>query len=280
MKIIVAYIPVIHEGYRRFFDLHKDAGTLYILGSSITGQYRPLVKDIRALDPKLVVESLRPWNLFKDIEIIEEKDFARLSATKQTIVMPDEEVCRDLKEKHFKNKTVEFDSIFLRWDDYRAQTESPVEIDQKISVDEFDKKIIRDLGDIAEKRSSDFWRRIGSAIVKDNKVILETYNQHQPTEHAPYVAGDPRSSFKQGIHIELSTSFHSESRIISEAAKRGIKLEGADLYVSTFPCPPCAKAVAFSGVKRLFYSGGYATLDGVPVLKSQGVEIIFVDLKK
>ncbi|OHA19428.1 MAG: hypothetical protein A2836_03805 [Candidatus Taylorbacteria bacterium RIFCSPHIGHO2_01_FULL_45_63] len=276
MKIIVAYIPVIHEGYWRFFEKHKDAETLYILGTSITKQYRPLVKDIRALDPELVKESLLPWKLFKNIEILEQEGFSGLTLQKSKVIMPDEDVSRDIAERSFKGTDIEFDSIFLRWDKHKSQAEQVVEIDQKISVEEFDKKIIRALGERAEKKSSDFWRRIGSAIVKDGKVILETYNKHVPSEHAPYVAGDPRSDFSQGIHVELSSSLHSEAGIIAEAARRGLALQGLDMYVSTFPCPPCAKSIAYSGIKRLFYSGGYAVLDGVPVLKDQGVEIIFV----
>jgi dCMP deaminase len=49
------------------------------------------------------------------------------------------------------------------------------------------------------------------------------------------------------------------------------------MYVTTFPCPPCAKMIAFSGVKKLYYAGGYGVLDGEAIMKSKGVEIIFVD---
>ena len=82
--------------------------------------------------------------------------------------------------------------------------------------------------------------------------------------------------FKKGRHIELTTDQHAESVVISEAAKKGIALEGADLYMSTFPCPPCAKLVAAAGIRRCYFSSGYAMLDGERILKDRGVEIIRV----
>ena len=50
------------------------------------------------------------------------------------------------------------------------------------------------------------------------------------------------------------------------------------MYVTVFPCPPCAKIVAFSGIRKLYYAGGYSVLGQENILKSRGVEIIYVDL--
>ena len=49
------------------------------------------------------------------------------------------------------------------------------------------------------------------------------------------------------------------------------------MYVTTFPCPTCAKLIAYSGIKKLYAGGGYAVLDGELVLKAKGVKIIFVE---
>ncbi len=70
---------------------------------------------------------------------------------------------------------------------------------------------------------------------------------------------------------------HSEAGAIAEAARKGISLEGADLYVTTFPCPPCGKLIAYSGIKRVFYKNGYGVLDSERILKDKGVEIIKVE---
>ena len=93
----------------------------------------------------------------------------------------------------------------------------------------------------------------------------------------PYVNGDPRNNFHKGDHIEISTAIHAEAQMIAEAARKGVSLEGADMYVTVFPCPPCAKLIAFSGIKNLYCGGGYGVLDGEAVLKSKDVKIFFVE---
>ena len=46
------------------------------------------------------------------------------------------------------------------------------------------------------------------------------------------------------------------------------------LYVTDFPCPPCAKLIAAAGVVRLYFRTGYAVLDGEQVLEAAGVEVL------
>ncbi|MFA6554588.1 MAG: deaminase [Candidatus Paceibacterota bacterium] len=277
--VIVAYVPVLHEGYRRFFENHLEAKTLYILGNEITKEFVPLVKDIRALPVEVVKTSLESWHRFKKIEIIESCDWDKISKGNREIIMPDDEVMRDLKGKFLPDSKVVFDTIFLRWDKHKSSQGHPVEIDQKISVKDSDKQMIKLLRKEAEK-SSDFWRQIGAAIVKDGKILFMNHNHSVPSEFMPYVEGDPRSDFHKGVNVELSTVLHAEAGLIAEAAREGVSLEGAEMYATTFPCPPCAKMIAYSGIKKLYYADGYGVLDADRILKSRGVEIIFVETKE
>lgn len=275
-EIIIAYVPVLHDGYRQFFVRHAGADELYILGKEITDQFKPLTKDIRALDPQMMKQALLSLGFFKKVSVLDSAGLATLASEKVKIVMPDDEVCRELGSKHFAGGEVTYDSVFLRWDKHKAMEEKPVQTDQRISHDEFDRQLMAKLKKDAQ-RSSDYWRRIASAIIKDGKVLLTVYNQHTPTEHAPYENGDPRDNFSKGIGVEFSTSIHSEARLVAEAARKGICLDGVSLYTTVFPCPPCAKQIAFSGVKKLYYAGGYAVLDQDILLKEKGVEIIYVE---
>ena len=56
--IIVAYVPVLHEGYRRFFEKYKKS-KLLLLGDEIKTKFVPLVKDIRALPVDLIKKSIK-----------------------------------------------------------------------------------------------------------------------------------------------------------------------------------------------------------------------------
>ncbi len=275
-KIVVAYIPVLHEGYRRFFKKHSNADALYILGTDITKEFRSLVKDIRALDPELIQKSVGAWKIFGKIEVINKIRFAKLATLGSKIIMPRDNIMQELAEKYLPDKKIVFDDIFLRWDLHRSFDGKPVEADQSVSKDARDVEVIELLKKEATK-SSDWWHRVGAAVVKNGEVVLITHNHTVPDEHLNYLEGDPRSNFHKGVNVELSTSFHCEAALIADAAKKGISLEGASMYVTTFPCPPCAKLIAYSGIKNLYYAGGYGVLDGERVLKARGVKIIFVE---
>src|SRR3989344_1705825 len=189
--------------------------------------------------------------------------------------MPDEDVCKDLAQE-LGGKKIIFDTVFLRWDKHKAMEERPVDADQKISREEFDREVIQKLKGEAEK-SSDWWRRIASAIVKDGKIVLMAHNEHLPSPHSPYADSDPRNIGHKGLGTDIATAIHSEARLIAEAASKGIALEGASLYVTVFPCSLCAKQVAFPGIKKIYYGGGYQMLDQDKILKGKGIEIIYVE---
>lgn len=61
----------------------------------------------------------------------------------------------------------------------------------------------------------------------------------------------------RGTHIRFLTEFgralHAEASAFMDAARRGVAIQGATLYVTTFPCHQCTRQVIASGVKRLVY---------------------------
>ncbi|MFA6094799.1 MAG: deaminase [Candidatus Paceibacterota bacterium] len=271
-KVIVAYVPVVHEGYYKFFTAHKGS-PVFVFGKDIVAEFRHLRKDVRALDPNLIVQSLNGWGI--ESEVLDSVSIQKITDLKAVIVMPDEDVSRTIAEKYFSNNEVVFESVFLRWDTQASLAQKEVNPDAIISENDFDKLMIATAEKEAEK-SSDFWRHIGALVVKNGEIILKTHNRLMPTEQTAYVMGDSRGNFHKGDHVELTMALHCEIGLVAEAARLGTSLEGTSMYVTTFPCPPCAKAVAFSGVKKLYYGDGYGMLDGEEVLRSQGVEIIKV----
>jgi dCMP deaminase len=72
----------------------------------------------------------------------------------------------------------------------------------------------------------------------------------------------------------LSTAEHAEARLIAAAAREGVATDGAVMYVTDFPCPPCAKLIAGAGIRRLYFRSGYAVLDGEDVLREASVEVV------
>jgi dCMP deaminase len=126
-------------------------------------------------------------------------------------------------------------------------------------------------------RSSDWWRQVGAIAWRDAVVLGAAWNHHGPTEYAPYTDGDPRDGFSRGVRADLSTAIHAEASVVANAARDGISLDGAEIYVTTFPCPACARLIAESGFRRCYFSGAYSVLDGDAVLRAAGVELLWVD---
>lgn len=53
--------------------------------------------------------------------------------------------------------------------------------------------------------------------------------------------------------LEYGRSVHAEMNAITTAARRGLNIQDATMYVTTFPCHECARHVIASGIKRVIY---------------------------
>ncbi len=277
--VIVVYVPVLHEGYLQLFKNHPEAKELFLFGDDVIAEFSHLDRDIRRISPELVKKAVEAWGIFDKVEILTKEKIKELTESKTTLVVSDDDLTQELIEKYFNKNPVEKDTIFLRWDKKTSIIEAAVNPDGKVSSEEFDQKMIALCKEEA-KKSKDWWRRVGVIVIKEGKIIKEQHNEYVPVDQIANVEGDPRGNFKSGIHIESSLALHAEAAIVAWAAKEGISLKGATIYAETFPCPPCAKQLAYSGIKTLYYRTGYKVLDAERILKSQGVEIIFVEMVK
>jgi dCMP deaminase len=273
MKAIVCYIPVLHEGYRRLFENHQDVKELFIFGKDVIGEYEHLIKDIRKLDPELVKKSIEAWGRFESVRLLDTQAIKELEGA--TLVVSDDDLTEALIAKYFPNNKIEKDTIFLRWDKMKSIEPVQVSPDIEVSEAEFDKDMMA-IAETEAKLAKDWWRRIGAVAVRDGKVLFQRHNVYVPSDQTANDEGDPRGNFKAGQHFESSLALHAEAGIVADAARAGISLKDAEVYCDTFPCPPCAKQLAYSGIHKLFYRNGYAVLDGERILKSQGVQIVFV----
>lgn len=276
--IVIAYVPVLHDGYKQFFKKHGGSESkLYIFGPDVIKMFDHLRKEIRALDPDDVESAVKSLSLFQSVQQL---NIDTLSDIKEkyydhTIVMPNEDISRSLAKKHLSHCNVAFDDVFLRWDRDYSVKEDDITCDRIVPYSGFHEEVL-DVGYEEANKSSDWWRQVGAVAVKNSQIIMYTHNHHLPSDHGPYAFGDPRNNFSKGVRIELSTAIHAEAALISAMAGEDLSLEGADLYVTTFPCPPCAKLVAYSGVERLFFHEGYSMLDAQKTLKQKNVELIYV----
>jgi dCMP deaminase len=279
VKQVLLYLPVLHAGYEDFLTRHGDADEILLLGHGFQQAYPSLAKDIRALPPERAADYLRLVVPRARVTVIEPPDLPG-ALTGDRVVMPDEEITRDLARQLDlgEGRAVVLDRTFLRWDREWAAAQAPVSFDGEITAAELPRELIGAAEAIAA-RSSDWWRQVGAVAARDGQLIACAWNQHRPSEYAPYFSGDPRDGFTRGVRADLSTAIHAEAALIARAARDGQSLTGADLYTTTFPCPACARLVAEAGFGRCYFAGQYSVLDGEQVLRAAGVTLIWVDTR-
>lgn len=272
---VVAYVPVLHEGYRRFLAAHATGGRCFVPDRALYADYRPLAKDVRALDPELVVAAIASWGICDTVALLDRDGAETLAQEGGEIVLPDEDVSYRLVDEFFLRSPIRYDTAFLRWDRRRTvQLLRPRE-SRTVAVAGLDREMFL-AAEQAAGASHDWWRQVGAALRFADGEILAAGNAHAPAPDSPYAVGDPRSNFFRGVHLELTTAEHAEAHVIAEAARRGKATSGASIYVTDFPCPPCARLIARSGIERVYYEAGYAVLDGEDVLRAAGVEVVQV----
>lgn len=269
---IVSYIPALHKGYLDFFK--KYPGELYILGSHFIKKQPRMDRDIRALAPEEIKSLITGLGIFSGVTVLDEKNIEKLLTSKLPIVMPEDEINRMFAEEYLTGKNVTFVPTFLRWDKKISTTEFEVRPDRIISSEDLDKEFIAAAFGEAEK-SADWWRQIGALIVKEGKPVLTAHNRPLPSDYVLDAFGDPRSNFDAG-QFEYYKTIHAEAALIAEAAKKGVSLDGANLYATTFPCPNCARLIGVTGIKTVYYAKGYSSLDAEDILRAFDVKIVMV----
>ena len=273
---VVAYVPAPHAGYLKLFRAYEGS-VLYVLGEEFIKEFPSLVRHLPGTAPEEAQMMVKALGIFSNVRILTKSTLEE--ARQYRIIMPDEDVSRTLDERYFKGSEVIFDGRWrLRWDWGATMKAHRPEGEHSVSYEEFDREFIRAALKVA-KRSPDWWRQIGAWLVDENwATLLVAINQHVPYEQSAYLMGDPRSNFEAGQYIELSNAAHAEAVLIATAANRGLSMSGCSLYVSTFPCPPCANLCSFTGIRRLYYADGYALVAGAETLRARDVQIIRVDM--
>jgi dCMP deaminase len=273
--IALAYIGTIHEGVHRFLERAIKAGCteLYLIGASLGAEVRGYERDF-TLPPDLVKACLTSLNLFKRIEIAEPSNLEQLK--NKPLFANDHAVVRAVIAGHLPKNQVTWDHTFLRWDMPAALSQVPVNADAKTTTAALHKRWMKEASELT-KHSGDFWRQVGAVAVRDGAILAAAWNEHSPYPDAPYVEGDPASWREAGKDVWVSTAIHAEQRVVAQASsEKGLSLKGADVYVTTFPCPTCANLLAHAGIARCFFRDGYSLLNAERTLREHGVELIQV----
>ena len=272
-KILILHVPVIHRGYVDLFRrISSEVDSVKILDGDLLKEVRFGANDISALAAEEARQLVEALGFFKSVEVL---NLCGVGAVlDHPLALVNDELSRRFAGKFLKSARVEWESVFLRWDESYVSKAAAADFKNK-SHDPADRKLL-DTAYVEAEKSGDWWRQVGAVLVKDGLVISRAYNRDMPDDQASYRLGNIRDYIRTGEKPELSNTIHAEARIIAEAARDGVSLKGTNLYVTHFPCPMCAKSIAVSGIAKCFFGEGSANFDAAMVLEAAGVEIIHV----
>ena len=99
-------------------------------------------------------------------------------------------------------------------------------------------------------------KQVGAVIVKDGRILSSGYNG---TPAGFMNCKDHWNGEYTKDHHEWSKTYeiHAEMNAIIWAARKGISIEGATIYVTLEPCSECSKNLIASGIKRISYAKPY-----------------------
>jgi dCMP deaminase len=116
---------------------------------------------------------------------------------------------------------------------------------------------------------------VGATIVREKRIIAGGYN----------------GSIAGGIHCvddgcyviegHCVRTIHAEVNALLQCAKFGVPTEGAELYVTHFPCLHCCKSIIQSGIKTVYYAENYKNHPyAIELFESARVKVIQVELEE
>jgi|UniRef100_A0A7C5ELT4 dCMP deaminase len=123
---------------------------------------------------------------------------------------------------------------------------------------------------LVSTRSTCNSRPTGAVLVKDRQILATGYNGSMPG--APHCAdqvlpdGSPYCH-RRALHIDdfdkynFCRASHAEANAIAQAARHGVAIKGASLYVTLEPCYVCVKLLATAQIERVFFELPYESRD-------------------
>ncbi|MFZ5932541.1 MAG: deoxycytidylate deaminase [Patescibacteria group bacterium] len=117
-----------------------------------------------------------------------------------------------------------------------------------------------EVADAISKRATCDRGRAGCVIAKDKQILATGYvGSPVGFPHCDEVG----HQMKKTVHEDGSISqhcvrtVHAEQNAITQAAKRGIAIDGATLYSRMTPCRTCAMLLINAGIKRIYCERKY-----------------------
>jgi dCMP deaminase len=148
---------------------------------------------------------------------------------------------------------------------------------KRLEWDRYFLKICR----VVAERSTCTRARVGAVIVRNRMILATGYNGspagHPHCTEVGCLVVTSRNSDGQDEENCIRT-IHAEINAIAQAAKNGVSIDGADIYITHSPCMHCLKVLLNTGIRRICFEKEYK-LDRIAwLLEPRPVEMVRVDM--
>ena len=153
--------------------------------------------------------------------------------------------------------------------------EGNVEFPPRPSWDEY----FMTLADQVATRTTFLRRGVGAVIVKDRRILATGYNGVPSGLRHCSETGCLRQQLgvPSGQRHEICRGLHAEQNAIIQAARYGINISGACIYINTQPCVVCAKMLINAGITEIIYRNPYPDALAMEMLEESGIRLRVFD---
>jgi dCMP deaminase len=122
-------------------------------------------------------------------------------------------------------------------------------------------------------RSTCSRKNVGAVIVRDRTILSTGYNGS--LRGAPHC--DEAGHDMENDHCVRTV--HAEANAVAQAAKHGVRIDEAEIYVTASPCLTCFKLIANSGIRKIFFKEFYRDKRITEYAQQAGVTLVFMGKK-
>lgn len=146
---------------------------------------------------------------------------------------------------------------------------------ERPSWDEYFMKLANEVS----TRTTCLRRAVGAIIVKDRRILATGYNGVPTGLRHCNVTGCLREQLgvPSGQRHEICRGLHAEQNALLQAARYGINISGASIYITTQPCVVCAKMLTNAGISEIVYQNPYPDELAMELLKEAGMKMRVFD---
>ena len=114
-------------------------------------------------------------------------------------------------------------------------------------------------------------KHVGAVIVRDKTILSTGYNGS--------IKGLPHcdEAGHEMVEGHCVRTTHAEANAIVQAAKNGVKIDSAEIYVTASPCYNCFKLIANAGIKIIFYHEFYRDDRILKRSKEVGIKLVSLE---